>query len=135
MILHIVSKLMKSLTEYVSESKVKEYSCISTMQDFLDALIKKDSKKLTVDNLVSSIAFDTFEFNDGNPKFNKPKQMVEYLKKNLNEKFEFKYEDNFGSFISLFIYFKKVDDKDWFTFKIEKMRLTSIAKKFIKNSK
>ena len=61
--------------------------------------------------------------------------MVEYLKKNLNEKFEFKYEDNFGSFISLFIYFKKVDDKDWFTFKIEKMRLTSIAKKFIKNCK
>lgn len=131
MILHIVSKLMKSLIV----SKVKEYSCISTMQDFLDALIKKDSKKLTVDNLVSSIAFDTFEFNDGNPKFNKPEQMVEYLKKNLNEKFEFKYEDNFGSFISLFIYFKKVDDKDWFTFKIEKMRLTSIAKKFIKNSK
>lgn len=43
--------------------------------------------------------------------------------------------DNFGSFISLFIYFKKVDDKDWFTFKIEKMRLTSIAKKFIKNGK
>lgn len=116
-------------------SKSKEYSCISTMQDFLDALIKKDSKKLTVDNLVSSIAFDTFEFNDGNPKFNKPEQMVEYLKKNLNEKFEFKYEDNFGSFISLFIYFKKADDKDWFTFKIEKMRLTSIAKKFIKNSK
>lgn len=131
MILHIVSKLMKSLIV----SKVKEYSCISTMQDFLDALIKKDSKKLTVDNLVSSIGFDTFEFNDGNPKFNKPEQMVEYLKKNLNEKFEFKYEDNFGSFISLFIYFKKVDDKDWFTFKIEKMRLTSIAKKFIKNSK
>ena len=131
MILHIVSKLMKSLIV----SKVKEYSCISTMQDFLDALIKKDSKKLTVDNLVSSIAFDTFEFNDSNPKFKKPEQMVEYLKKNLNEKFEFKYEDNFGSFISLFIYFKKVDDKDWFTFKIEKMRLTSIAKKFIKNSK
>lgn len=98
-------------------------------------MIKKDSKKLIVDNLVSSIAFDTFEFNDGNPKFNKHEQMVEYLKKNLNEKFEFKYEDNFGSFISLFIYFKKVDDKDWFTFKIEKMRLTSIAKKFIKNSK
>lgn len=131
MIPHIVSKLMKSLIV----SKVKEYSCISTMQDFLDALIKKDSKKLTVDNLVSSIAFDTFEFNDGNPKFKKPEQMVEYLKKNLNEKFEFKYEDNFGSFISLFIYFKKVDDKDWFTFEIEKMRLTSIAKKFIKNSK
>lgn len=131
MIQHIVSKLMKSLIV----SKAKEYSCISTMQEFLDALIKKDSKKLTVDNLVSSIAFDTFEFNDGNPKFNKPEQMVEYLKKNLNEKFEFKYEDNFGSFILLFIYFKKVDDKDWFTFKIEKMRLTSIAKKFIKNSK
>ena len=131
MILHIVSKLMKSLIV----SKAKEYSCISTMQDFLDALIKKDSKKLTVDNLVSSIAFDTFEFNDGNPKFNKPEQMVEYLKKNLNEKFEFKYEDYFGSFISLFIYFKKVDDKDWFTFKIEKMRLTSAAKKFIKNCK
>lgn len=131
MILHIVSKLMKSLIV----SKVKEYSCISTMQDFLDALVKKDSKKLTVDNLISSIASDTFEFNDGNPKFNKPEQMVEYLKKNLNEKFEFKYEDNFGSFISLFIYFKKVDDKDWFTFKIEKMRLTSIAKKFIKNGK
>ena len=131
MILHIVSKLMKSLIV----SKAKEYSCISTMQDFLDALIEKDSKKLTVDNLVSSIASDTFEFNDGNPKFNKPEQMVEYLKKNLNEKFEFKYEDYFGSFISLFIYFKKVDDKDWFTFKIEKMRLTSIAKKFIKNCK
>lgn len=131
MILHIVSKLMKSLIV----SKAKEYSCISTMQDFLDALIKKDSKKLTVDNLVSSIASDTFEFNDGNPKFNKPEQMVEYLKKNLNEKFEFKYEDYFGSFISLFIYFKKVDDKDWFTFKIEKMRFTSIAKKFIKNCK
>lgn len=131
MILHIVSKLMKSLIV----SKVKEYSCISTMQDFLDALIKKDSKKLTVDNLVSSIASDTFEFNDGNPKFNKPEQMVEYLKKNLNEKFGFKYEDNFGSFISLFIYFKKVDDKDWFTFKIEKMRLTSAVKKFIKNGK
>lgn len=131
MIQHIVSKLMKSLIV----SKAKEYSCISTMQDFLDALIKKDSKKLTVDNLVSSIASDTFEFNDGNPKFKKPEQMVEYLKKNLNEKFEFKYEDNFGSFISLFIYFKKVDDKDWFTFKIEKMRLTSIAKKFIKNGK
>lgn len=126
---------MKSLTEYVSESKVKEYSCISTMQDFLDALIKKDSKKLTVDNLINSIASDTFEFNDGNSKFNKPEQMVEYLKKNLNEKFEFKYEDNFGSFISLFIYFKKVDDKDWFTFKIEKIRLTSAAKKFIKNCK
>lgn len=126
---------MKSLIEYVSESKVKEYSCISTMQDFLDALIKKDSKKLTVDNLISSIASDTFEFNDSNPKFNKPEQMVEYLKKNLNEKFEFKYEDNFGSFISLFIYFKKADDNDWFTFKIEKMRLTSIAKKFIKNGK
>ena len=135
MILYIVSKLMKSLTEYVSESKVKEYSCISTMQDFLDALVKKDSKKLTVDNLISSIASDTFEFNDGNPKFNKLEQMVEYLKKNLNEKFEFKYEDNFGSFISLFIYFKKVDDKDWFTFKIEKIGLTSIAKKFIKNCK
>lgn len=131
MILHIVSKLMKSLIV----SKVKEYSCISTMQDFLDALVKKDSKKLTVDNLISSIASDTFEFNDGNPKFKKPEQMVEYLKKNLNEKFEFKYEDNFGSFISLFIYFKKVDDKDWFTFKIEKMRLTSSAKKFIKNGK
>lgn len=131
MIQHIVSKLMKSLIV----SKAKEYSCISQCKNFLDALIKKDSKKLTVDNLVSSIAFDTFEFNDGNPKFNKPEQMVEYLKKNLNEKFEFKYEDNFGSFISLFIYFKKVDDKDWFTFKIEKMRLTSIAKKFIKNSK
>lgn len=131
MILHIVSKLMKSLIV----SKAKEYSCISTMQDFLDALIKKDSKKLTVDNLVSSIASDTFEFNDGNPKFKKPEQMVEYLKKNLNEKFEFKYEDYFGSFISLFIYFKKVDDKDWFTFKIEKMRFTSIAKKFIKNCK
>ena len=126
---------MKSLTEYISESKAKEYSCISPMQDFLDALIKKDSKKLTVDNLVSSIASDTFEFNDGNPKFKKPEQMVEYLKKNLNEKFEFKYEDNFGSFISLFIYFKKVDDKDWFTFKIEKMGLTSAAKKFIKNCK
>ena len=135
MILYIVSKLMKSLTEYVSESKVKEYSCISTMQDFLDALVKKDSKKLTVDNLISSIASDTFEFNDGNPKFNKLEQMVEYLKKNLNEKFEFKYEDNFGSFISLFIYFKKVDDKDWFTFKIEKIGLTSAAKKFIKNCK
>ena len=135
MILYIVSKLMKSLTEYVSESKVKEYSCISTMQDFLDALIKKDSNKLTIDNLVSSIASDTFEFNDGNPKFNKLEQMVEYLKKNLNEKFEFKYEDNFGSFISLFIYFKKVDDKDWFTFKIEKIGLTSAAKKFIKNCK
>ena len=27
---------MKSLTEYVLESKAKEYSCISTMQDFLD---------------------------------------------------------------------------------------------------
>ena len=131
MIPHIASKLMKSLIV----SKVKEYSCISTMQDFLDALIKKDSNKLAVDNLVSSIAFDTFEFNNGNPKFKKPEQMVEYLKKNLNEKFEFKYEDNFGSFISLFIYFKKVDDKDWFTFKIEKMRLTSIAKKFIKNGK
>lgn len=131
MIQHIVSKLMKSLIV----SKAKEYSCISTMQDFLDALIKKDSKKLTVNNLVSSIASDTFEFNDGNPKFNKPEQMVEYLKKNLNEKFEFKYEDNFGSFISLFIYFKKVDDKDWFTFKIEKMRLTSAVKKFIKNGK
>lgn len=126
---------MKSLTEYVSESKVKEYSCIATMQDFLDALIMKDPKKLTIDNLVSSIGFDTFEFNDGNPKFKKPEQMVEYLKKNLNEKFEFKYEDNFGSFISLFIYFKKVDDNDWFTFKIEKMRLTSAAKKFIKNGK
>ena len=135
MILYIVSKLMKSLTEYVLESKVKEYSCISTMQDFLDALIKKDSNKLTIDNLVSSIASDTFEFNDGNPKFNKLEQMVEYLKKNLNEKFEFKYEDNFGSFISLFIYFKKVDDKDWFTFKIEKIGLTSAAKKFIKNCK
>lgn len=126
---------MKKLYKYILKSKVKEYSCISTMQDFLDALIKKDSKKLTVDNLVSSIAFDTFEFNDGNPKFKKPEQMVEYLNKNLNENFEFKHEDNFGSFISLFIYFKKVDDKDWFTFKIEKMRLTSIAKKFIKNGK
>lgn len=126
---------MKNYIKYILKSKVKEYSCISTMQDFLDALIKKDSKKLTVDNLVSSIVFDTFEFNDGNPKFKKPEQMAEYLKKNLNEKFEFKYEDNFGSFISLFIYFKKVDDKDWFTFKIEKMRLTSIAKKFIKNCK
>ena len=126
---------MKSLIEYVSESKVKEYSCISTMQEYSFALIKKDSKKLTVDNLVSSIASDTFEFDDSNPKFNKPEQMVEYLKKNLNEKFEFKYEDNFGSFISLFIYFKKVDDKDWFTFKIEKMRLTSAVKKFIKNVK
>lgn len=126
---------MKKLYKYILKSKVKEYSCISTMQDFLDALIKKDSKKLTVDNLVSSIVFDTFEFNDGNPKFKKPEQMVEYLKKNLNEKFEFKYEDNFGSFISLFIYFKKVDDKDWFTFKIEKIGLTSSAKKFIKNRK
>ena len=126
---------MKSLTEYISESKAKEYSCISTMQDFLNALIKKDSKKFTVDNLVSSISSDTFEFNDGNPKFKKPEQMVEYLKKNLNEKFEFKYEDNFGSFISLFIYFKKVDDKDWFTFKIEKIGLTSAVKKFIKNCK
>ena len=126
---------MKKLYKYILKSKAKEYSCISTMQDFLDALIKKDSKKLTVDNLVSSIASDTFEFNDGNPKFKKPEQMEEYLKKNLNEKFEFKYEDNFGSFISLFIYFKKADDKDWFTFKIEKMGLTSIAKKFIKNSK
>lgn len=131
MILHTVSKVMKSLIV----SKVKEYSCISTMQDFLDALIKKDSKKFTVDNLVSSIASDTFEFNDGNPKFKKSEQMVEYLKKNLNEKFEFKYEDNFGSFISLFIYFKKVDDKDWFTFKIEKIGFTSAAKKFIKNCK
>lgn len=126
---------MKNYIKYILKSKVKEYSCISTMQDFLDALIKKDSKKFTVDNLVSSIASDTFEFNDGNPKFKKSEQMAEYLKKNLNEKFEFKYEDNFGSFISLFIYFKKVDDKDWFTFKIEKMRLTSIAKKFIKNGK
>ena len=126
---------MKNYIKYILKSKVKEYSCISTMQDFLDALIKKDSKKFTVDNLVSSIASDTFEFNDGNPKFKKSEQMVEYLKKNLNEKFEFKYEDNFGSFISLFIYFKKVDDKDWFTFKIEKMGLTSIAKKFIKNGK
>lgn len=131
MILHTVSKLMKLLIV----SKVKEYSCISTMQDFLDALIKKDSNKFTVDNLVSSIASDTFEFNDGNPKFKKSEQMVEYLKKNLNEKFEFKYEDNFGSFISLFIYFKKVDDKDWFTFKIEKIGVTSAAKKFIKNCK
>lgn len=126
---------MKNYIKYILKSKVKEYSCISTMQDFLDALIKKDSKKFTVDNLVSSIASDTFEFNDGNPKFKKPEQMVEYLKKNLNEKFEFKYEDNFGSFISLFIYFKKVDDKDWFTFKIEKIGLTSAAKKFIKNGK
>lgn len=126
---------MKNYIKYILKSKVKEYSCISTMQDFLDALIKKDSKELTVDNLVSSIAFDTFEFNDGNPKFKKPEQMAEYLKKNLNEKFEFKYEDNFGSFISLFIYFKKVDDKDWFTFKIEKIGFTSAAKKFIKNCK
>lgn len=126
---------MKKLYKYILKSKVKENIALLTMQDFLDALIKKDSKKLTLDNLVSSIASDTFEFNDGNPKFKKPEQMVEYLKKNLNEKFEFKYEDNFGSFISLFIYFKKVDDKDWFTFKIEKIRLTSIAKKFIKNGK
>lgn len=126
---------MKSLMEYVSESKAKEYSCISTMQEFLDALMKKDSKKLTTDNLVSSIASDTFEFNDGNPKFKKLEQMEAYLKKNLNEKFEFKYEDNFGSFIQLFIYFRKEDDKDWFTFVIEKMGLISVAKKFIKNDK
>lgn len=118
-----------------SKSKAKEYSCISTMQEFLDALMKKDSKKLATDNLVSSIASDTFEFNDGNPKFKKPEQMEEYMKKNLNERFEFKYEDNFGSFISLFIYFRKEDDKDWFTFKIEKIRLISVAKKFIKNGK
>lgn len=118
-----------------SKSKAKEYSCISTMQEFLDALMKKDSKKLTTDNLVSSIASDTFEFNDGNPKFKKPEQMEEYMKKNLNERFEFKYENYFGSFISLFIYFRKEDDKDWFTFKIEKIRLISVAKKFIKNSK
>lgn len=117
------------------KSKAKEYSCISPMQEFLDALMKKDSKKLTTDNLVSSIASDTFEFNDGNPKFKKPEQMEEYMKKNLNERFEFKYEDNFGSFISLFIYFRKEDDKDWFTFKIEKIRLISVAKKFIKNGK
>lgn len=117
------------------KSKAKEYSCISTMQEFLDALMKKDSKKLTTDNLVSSIASDTFEFNDGNPKFKKPEQMEEYMKKNLNERFEFKYEDNFGSFISLFIYFRKEDDKDWFIFKIEKIRLISVAKKFIKNGK
>lgn len=126
---------MKKLYKYILKSKAKEYSCIVEMQDFLDALIKKDPKKLTIDNLVSSIGFDTFEFNDGNPKFKKPEQMVEYLKKNLNEMFEFRYEDNFGSSISLFIYFKKADDNDWFTFKIEKMRLTSAAKKFIKNSK
>lgn len=126
---------MKSLMEYVSESKVKEYSCISTMQEFLDALMKKDSKKLTTDNLVSSIASDTFEFNDGNPKFKKPEQMEEYLKKNLNEKFEFKYENYFGNSISLFIYFRKEDDKDWFTFVIEKIGLISVAKKFIKNDK
>ena len=118
-----------------SKSKAKEYSCISTMQEFLDALMKKDSKKLTTDNLVSSIASDTFEFNDGNPKFKKPEQMEEYMKKNLNERFEFKYENYFGSFISLFIYFRKEDDKDWFTFKIEKIRLISVAKKFIKNGK
>ena len=117
------------------KSKAKEYSCISTMQEFLDALMKKDSKKLTTDNLVSSIASDTFEFNDGNPKFKKPEQMEEYMKKNLNERFEFKYENYFGSFISLFIYFRKEDDKDWFTFKIEKIRLISVAKKFIKNGK
>lgn len=118
-----------------SKSKAKEYSCISTMQEFLDALMKKDSKKLTTDNLVSSIASDTFEFNDGNPKFKKPEQMEEYMKKNLNERFEFKYENYFGSFISLFIYFRKEDGKDWFTFKIEKIRLISVAKKFIKNGK
>ena len=118
-----------------SKSKAKEYSCISTMQEFLDALMKKDSKKLTTDNLVSSITSDTFEFNDGNPKFKKPEQMEEYMKKNLNERFEFKYENYFGSFISLFIYFRKEDDKDWFTFKIEKIRLISVAKKFIKNGK
>lgn len=118
-----------------SKSKAKEYSCISTMQEFLDALMKKDSKKLTTDNLVSSIASDTFEFNDGNPKFKKPEQMEEYMKKNLNERFEFKYENYFGSFISLFIYFRKEDDKDWFIFKIEKIRLISVAKKFIKNGK
>lgn len=118
-----------------SKSKAKEYSCISTMQEFLDALMKKDSKKLTTDNLVSSIASDTFEFNDGNPKFKKPEQMEEYMKKNLNERFEFKYENYFGSFILLFIYFRKEDDKDWFIFKIEKIRLISVAKKFIKNGK
>lgn len=118
-----------------SKSKAKEYSCISTMQEFLDALMKKDSKKLTTDNLVSSIASDTFVFNGGNPKFKKPEQMEEYMKKNLDEKFEFKYEDNFGSFIQLFIYFRKEDDKDWFTFVIEKIRLISVAKKFIKNDK
>ena len=126
---------MKSLTEYILESKAKEYSCISTMQDFIDALIKKNPKKLTVDSIVSSIANETFEFNDGNPKFKKPEQMVEYMKKNLNEKFEFKYENYFGNFISLFIYFRKEDDKDWFTFVIEKIRLTLAAKKFIKNGK
>lgn len=126
---------MKSLTEYILESKAKEYSCISTMQDFIDALIKKNPKKLTVDSIVSSIANETFEFNDGNPKFKKPEQMVEYMKKNLNEKFEFKYENYFGNSISLFIYFRKEDDKDWFTFVIEKIRLTLAAKKFIKNGK
>ena len=61
--------------------------------------------------------------------------MEEYMKKNLNERFEFKYENYFGSFISLFIYFRKEDDKDWFIFKIEKIRLISVAKKFIKNGK
>lgn len=126
---------MKSLMEYVSESKAKEYSCISTMQEFLDVLMKKDSKKLTTDNLVSSIASDTFEFNNGNPKFKKLEQMEAYLKKNLNEKFEFKYENYFGNSISLFIYFRKEDDKDWFTFVIEKIGLISVAKKFIKNNK
>lgn len=116
-------------------SKTKEYSCISTMQEFLDALMKKDSKKLTTDNLISSIASDTFEFNDGNPKFKKTEQMEEYMEKNLNERFEFKYENYFGNSISLFIYFRKEDDKDWFTFKIEKIGLISVAKKFIKNNK
>lgn len=126
---------MKSLMEYVSESKTKEYSCISTMQEFLDVLMKKDSKKLTTDNLVTSIASDTFEFNNGNPKFKKTEQMEEYMKKNLDERFEFKYENYFGNSISLFIYFRKEDDKDWFTFKIEKIGLISVAKKFIKNDK
>ena len=105
------------------------------MQEFLDALMKKDSKKLTTDNLVSSIASDTFEFNDDNPKFKKTEQMEEYMEKNLNERFEFKYENYFGNSISLFIYFRKEDDKDWFTFKIEKIGLISVAKKFIKNNK
>lgn len=76
---------MKKLYKYILKYKAKEYSYIVEMQDFLDALIKKDPKKLTIDNLVSSIGFDTFEFNDGNLKFKKPEQMVEYLKKNLNE--------------------------------------------------